>query len=162
MIRRLSLISLLAAAILAMPLAAQSVTQPATQAKPAESPLFAEIAAQDAAMFAAFNAHDLPGLMSFFSEDLEFFHDKDGLERYAKVNEGFARLFKMDMGLKRTLVPGTLRVYPIPGYGAMEFGQHRFCHFENGRDDCGNFEFTTIWQKKEGRWKVTRILSYGH
>jgi ketosteroid isomerase-like protein len=144
--------------MLAIPAAAQS----AAAAKVPESPLYIEIAAQDAAMFAAFNAHDLPGLMSFFSEDLEFYHDKDGLESYAKVNEGFARLFKMNMGLKRTLVPGTLRVYPIPGYGAMEIGQHRFCHFENGRDDCGTFDFSHIWQKKDDRWRVTRILSYGH
>jgi hypothetical protein len=27
----------------------------------------------------------------------------------------------------RELVPGTLEVHPIPGYGALEIGAHRFC-----------------------------------
>jgi hypothetical protein len=54
-------------------------------AAPAASPqppsaLYTEIANADAAIFGAFNAHDVPKLMSYFSEDLEFYHDKDGLE----------------------------------------------------------------------------------
>jgi len=156
--RRLSLISLIAAAVITL----CSTTAAAQPAAPSESTLTTEIAAQDAAMFAAFNSHDLPGLMNYFSEDLEFYHDKDGLLSYAKVTDGFKRLFAMDMGLKRTLVPGTMHVYPIPNYGALEVGQHKFCHVENGRDDCGVFEFSHVWQKKDDRWRVTRILSYGH
>lgn len=29
-------------------------------------------------------------------------------------------------GVKRTLIPGSLRVYPIENYGAVQMGQHRF------------------------------------
>ncbi|MNC99919.1 hypothetical protein D3C83_183680 [compost metagenome] len=53
-------------------------------------------------------------------------------------------------------------MYPIPGYGAMEVGVHRFCHVENGKEDCGNFKFVHIWQKKDGQWKITRVVSYDH
>ena len=44
----------------------------------AGTPLRDEIAAADAAMFAAFNAHDADGLGAWFASDLEFYHDKDG------------------------------------------------------------------------------------
>jgi hypothetical protein len=64
--------------------------------------------------------------------------------------------------MRRDLVPGTLEVYPIKGYGAIEIGAHRFCHKEDGKDDCGVFKFVQIWQKQESGWKVTRVVSYGH
>jgi hypothetical protein len=44
----------------------------------------------------------------------------------------------------------------------MELGTHRFCHIENGKQDCGSFRFAHVWQKKDDRWRVTRVLSYGH
>ena len=152
--------------LITMLLLAACVSAPAKQnaatTAPQESPLDREIAEQDAAMFAAFNAGDVSSLMAFFSEDLEFYHDKDGLLSYGKVRAGFSRLFAQNMGLRRELVPGTLKVFPVPGYGAIETGSHRFCHMENGKQDCGVFEFTQVWQKKDGRWQVTRELSYGH
>lgn len=128
----------------------------------AETPLEKEIAEQDAAMFAAFNAHDPQALMAFFSEDLEFYHDKDGRLTYEKVREGLTRGLTNNSDLRRDLVPGTLEVFPIPGYGAMEIGAHRFCHTENGKQDCGVFRFAHVWQKKDDRWRVTRVLSYDH
>jgi hypothetical protein len=62
----------------------------------------------------------------------------------------------------RDLVPGSVEVYPIHGYGAIEVGAHRFCHEEGGRDDCGSFRFLDIWQQTNGAWKVTRVVSYDH
>ena len=44
----------------------------------------------------------------------------------------------------------------------MEVGSHRFCHLENGKQDCGVFEFAHVWKEDAGRWRVTRVLSYGH
>jgi len=128
----------------------------------AETPLEKEIAEQDAAMFAAFNAHDAAKLMTFFADDLEFFHDKDGRLTRANVAEGLTRVLTNNGDLRRELVPGTLEVYPVPGYGAMELGVHRFCHTENGKQDCGVFRFAHVWQKKDGRWRVTQVLSYDH
>jgi N-acetylated-alpha-linked acidic dipeptidase len=128
----------------------------------AASSLRDEIAKQDAAMFGAFNAHDLPRVMSFFAPDLEFYHDKDGQQSYADAEKGFGTLFARNDGMRRELVPGTLQVYPMGKDGAIATGAHRFCHVENGKDDCGVFQFSMVWRKKGDAWKVTRVLSYDH
>ncbi|HXJ37833.1 MAG TPA: hypothetical protein VNH18_01070, partial [Bryobacteraceae bacterium] len=82
----------------------------------------------------------------------------------------------------RELVPGTLEVYPIRGYGAIELGVHRFHHpghekeFPGARQlgmtrfldpgaavwPAGEAKFLHIWQLKDGTWKLTRVASYGH
>lgn len=51
------------------------------------------------------------------------------------------------------LVPGSMEVYPIKDYGAIETGLHRFCHEDNGKQDCGTFKFLPAWQKKTGNGK---------
>jgi hypothetical protein len=129
---------------------------------PKPSPLYEEIAQQDAALFGAYNAHDLPRMMSFFAKDVEFYHDKDGLVRYADIEAGFRNLFARNDGLRRDLVPGSMKVYPMGKDGAIETGAHRFCHVENGKDDCGVFQFANVWRKIDGRWQITRLLSYDH
>lgn len=125
-------------------------------------PLFDEIAAQDRAMFEAFNAHDAEKIGTFFDDGLEFYHDAGGLSGKPESVAGLARMFAQNNGIRRDLVPGSLQVYPIKDYGAIEIGAHRFCHQEDGKDDCGVFQFVQIWQKKNGGWKVTRVVSYDH
>lgn len=127
-----------------------------------EAALRAEIVGLDAAMFGAFNDHDLERLMALFDADLEFYHDLGGLQRYADVAAGFKNLFARGDGLRRDLVEGSLEIYPIKDYGALEVGAHRFCHVENGREDCGTFRFLQVWKKEAAGWKVTRVMSYGH
>jgi ketosteroid isomerase-like protein len=116
----------------------------------------------DGALSRAFNAHDLDRLMALFAEDLEFYHDVDGLQRRAEVADGFRGLFARNDGIRRELVPGSLEVHDIPGFGAVEIGAHRFCHEEGGRADCGTFRFVHVWRMKDGDWKITRVVSYGH
>ena len=124
--------------------------------------LTTEIQKQDAAFFGAFNAHELESMMAFFAADVEFYHDKDGRQSFDQLKAGFQTLFSRNDGIRRDLVPGTLRVYPVPNYGAIETGSHKFCHVERGKDDCGAFQFVLVWQKLEGRWRVTRALSFDH
>ena len=45
------------------------------------------------------------------------------------------------------LIPGTLEVYPIANYGAVEIGAHRF-HHPGHDDDVGEAKFIHLWQKK--------------
>ena len=67
------------------------------------------------------------------------------------------------LGLVRTLIPGSLKVYPVPGYGAIQEGEHRFCHPVDGGQDCGTFQFVHIWRESaSGNWQLTRVISYGH
>jgi ketosteroid isomerase-like protein len=124
--------------------------------------LTTEIQKQDVAFFGAFNAHELEAMMAFFAADVEFYHDKDGRLSFDQVKAGFQTMFSRNDGIRRDLVPGTLRVYPVPNYGAIETGSHKFCHVERGKDDCGAFQFVLVWQKQEGRWRVTRALSFDH
>jgi ketosteroid isomerase-like protein len=120
------------------------------------------IAAMDKKMFDAFNAHDVDLLMSMFADDLEFYHDKGGLTNHQQTQEGFTKMFINAPDIMRTIVPDTMKVYPIKDFGAIELGTHRFCHKENGKDDCGDFPFVMVWKKVGDSWKVSRVVSYGH
>lgn len=136
-----------------------------TKAQPnpeSKETLFNEIARMDSLVFTALNTRDTLQFKTFFSEDLEFYHDKGGLTGYDHTINFLKSLVESKSDLRRELVKGSLKVYPIPGYGAMEIGTHRFCHMENGKEDCGNFKFIHIWQKKDGQWKITRVVSYDH
>ncbi|MGL4597272.1 MAG: nuclear transport factor 2 family protein [Bacteroidia bacterium] len=131
---------------------------------PVSEALYREIYLQDSLLFAAFNAHDSASLMNFFTPDLEFFHDKGGLSDLRGTASGFQRLFANNTttGLRRDLVQGSMEVYPIANYGAVQTMLHRFCHLENGKQDCGTFKNMMIWKKTDAGWKVSRVVSYDH
>jgi hypothetical protein len=132
------------------------------QNKKADEKLYAEIAHMDSVVFSAFNSRDTITFKKLFSEDLEFYHDKGGLTGYAETIGFMRSTANNNNGLRRDLIPGTLEVYPIPNYGAMEIGSHRFCHQENGKQDCGTFKFVHIWKQIGDEWKIARVVSYGH
>ena len=124
--------------------------------------LYKTIGHMDSVMFNAFNTQNLEVLKSVFAENLEFYHDKGGLTNYSTSMENFKKVFQNNPGLHRELVKGTLEVYPIPGYGAVEMGEHRFSHMENGKEEVAVFKFTHVWQFKNNEWKATRVVSVGH
>jgi ketosteroid isomerase-like protein len=148
-------VSLLIAVI--VPVIGQSPT-PTKEARE----LFETIVRMDAKTFDAFNTHDVSTLMSMFAEDVEFYHDSGGLTNFQQTKEGFTKMFANSPDIRRDLVKESLEVYPIKDYGAIEIGAHRFCHKENGKDDCGTFKFAMIWRKTGDTWKISRVLSYGH
>lgn len=131
---------------------------------PAPNALTSTIASLDSALFAAFNAHDAAALGAWFTPDLEFYHDKGGLAGYDSTMAGFQRMFTQaaTAGMHREMVPGTLEVYPIGEFGALEVCQHRFCHTENGKEECGTFKNIMVWRKDGGSYKVSRVISYDH
>ena len=139
-----------------------STGAPAASAPASPNELYQKVVQLDADMFAAFNAKNVDKLMAYFAANVEFYHDKGGLSNFSQTKEGFARMFAQTPDIRRALVPGSLEVYPVQGYGAMHIGQHRFCHQENGRDDCGTFKFVMLWQEQAGTWKITRVVSYSH
>jgi hypothetical protein len=124
--------------------------------------LYSGIIHMDSVLFNAFNSRDIKTFEKLFSTDLEFFHDKGGLTDYTYTIQSLKNAAARNDGLKRELVPGSLEIYPIPNYGAMEIGAHTFCHQENGKQDCGTFKFVHIWKKMENEWKITRVVSYDH
>lgn len=147
---------------LVLALTCLALTSAVSAQLPQTDALYREIAEMDRVLFEAFNNRDLEKQKTIFARDIEFFHDQGGVSNYGRLIENTKRLFAQNNGLKRTLVPGSLEIYPINGYGALQIGAHTFCHVENGRDDCGTFKFVQVWQKRSDGWKLTRVISYGH
>ena len=132
------------------------------EARATSGELYNRIRQQDSLLFIAFNSKNLEAMKPFFGQDLELFQDNNGVKNYDNVITSFGRMFKQDFVLTRKLVPGSLEVYPIKDYGAIETGQHTFSHMENGQMIVGTFKFLHIWQYKDGVWKITRIVTYDH
>jgi hypothetical protein len=124
--------------------------------------LFNEIKQMDSIMFQAFNTQNMEKFKAMFTEDLEWFQDNGGLIPYKTVFENFGNTFKNENKLSRELVKGSLEVYPIKDYGAIQIGRHQFKHVENGKLEIGTFKFLMIWQKKDSLWRISRVVSYDH
>jgi hypothetical protein len=127
-----------------------------------DSVLFNTIFKQDSLLFSAFNEKDIPGFADFLDNSLEFFHDKGGLTDKTYSINSLKNVAANVPDLRRTLIKESMEVYPVPNYGAVQISQHRFCHMENGKMDCGVFKFIHVWKKTETGWKVTRIISVDH
>lgn len=122
------------------------------------------IASLDQAMFDAFNNRDISILQSILSEELEFYHDLGGVTNYTQNIEAFKKTFASDRKLRRSLVAGSMDVCPIKDYGAVQTGLHRFYVTEKGQEEklSSEAKFVNLWQYRNGEWKITKIISYGH
>jgi hypothetical protein len=127
-----------------------AISQTDESIAPNTQTLYEEIAYMDSLLFFAFNTRNLDKLKVLFTEDLEFYHDTAGLGSYEQNMASSERLVRQNNDLRRELVKGSLEVYPIKDYGAIEIGMHTFCHTENGQKDCGTFKFVHIWRKENG------------
>jgi hypothetical protein len=120
------------------------------------------ITALDAALFDSYNRCDLVKFASFIDDNVEFYHDQGGVTLgQAALTDSVKK--NICGKVTRDLVPGSLKVYPMKGYGALEVGVHRFHH--PGHDDTegvGEGQFIHLWQYKDGAWKITRVVSYDH
>jgi len=154
--------------LLLLPLLALFASQAEAQAVPplesiqSQAELDKVITTLDAALFDAYNRCDLEKFASFFVDDVEFYHDQGGV---TLGREKLTESVKKNICGKTTreLVPGTLQIYYMKGYGAVEMGVHRFHH--PGHEDTegvGEGRFVHLWQFKDGAWKITRVISYDH
>ncbi len=141
---------------------AKQAPKPEAAAEPNQ--LYNTVAELDTLVFDAFNRCAEPGQLDkhagFFAPDVEFYHDNGGVtwtrdEMIAGTRNNVCGKFS------RELVAGSLKVYPIKGFGAIAQGSHRFCQFASGKCE-GMADFTMIWREQEGKWQLTRVLSYGH
>jgi len=148
--------------LLAVPLC-RADGQSATEPSAAE--LTRTVAALDTRLFDAYNRCDLDTLGAIVADDLEFYHDKTGLSR---GRAPFIEALRNNICGKvhRDLVPGSLEVYPLRTYGAVEIGSHVFCDpRQTARCDprtSGAARFVMLWQNDGGPWKLTRVISYDH
>jgi hypothetical protein len=168
------LIAAVAAVLTAQSLPAQSLpaqTLPA-QTLPQGAALTSAIAERDAAMFTLFfDRCDPAALSAIIAPDFEMYHDRDGV--VATSGEQFVAIYAKSCAAKkapdawrsrRELVTASLNVHPVPGYGAIEDGEHVF--YERRGDGpehkAGTARFTQLWRLAPGGWQLARVFSYGH
>jgi len=151
--RALCLFPILMLGVAGIPAHAQSKKEP--------DALFKTIQALDTQLFDAYNHCDLATMDAMVADDLEFYHDQTGL---SVGKTPFIAAIKQNIcgKVERTLVAGSMEVYPLKGYGAVEIGVHRFHHPAHPEDGMGEAKFVTLWQNKDGVWKVTRAISFDH
>ncbi|WP_343521701.1 nuclear transport factor 2 family protein [Pedobacter sp.] len=132
--------------------------------QPKDPSLQQTIFKQDSLLFDALNRQDIKALGAFFSQDLEFYNDGGGKTDLKTTMENFGSLFARNKAsnLHRELEKASLEVYPIPGYGAIALGNHRFLHTENGKQEIGKQKFIITWKFDNNQWLATRIVSLGH
>ena len=147
----------------------QVVTAPAAEATmPVDSSrsgvLFEELRRADSLLFdASFVSCNAAKANGIFSDDVEFYHDRAGFSSGAQVRETTKNLTRncpRDRGITREVIAGSLRVYPIANYGAVQIGVHRFV--ERGAATSDVAQFVHLWHRTDGGWRLARVLSFDH
>jgi hypothetical protein len=127
-------------------------------------PLYDALLEMDRRLFeASFVTCDAATANAIFADDVEFYHDQAGRSVGEQVRENTRRLTSScpaDRGVTRSLVPGSLRLYPIQAYGAVQMGTHRF--EERGSATSTITRFVHVWQLSDGHWRLARVLSLDH
>ncbi len=144
------------ALVLPTQIRAQSTLSPSP-----DQQLLNKIAALDRSLFDAYNKCDLEEFGSLLSDDIEFYHDKGGFTHSRKSVVAAIKTNACGK-VRRELVAGTIE-YPIPGYGAIETGIHRFYNRQSGAEEGGDpVKFLHVWRNKGGQYTLTRVISYAH
>jgi len=145
------------------PVYGAAAAEPEVSGTATQDPLYQKMLALDTALFDSFNKCSDPAELkkhaAFFAQGVEFYHDLGGVTLGA--DSMLANTRKNVCGkFRRELDVASFRVFPIPGYGAMTIGTHRFCHTPTTCEGAG--EFTMLWRQTNGQWQITRSLSYAH
>lgn len=138
---------------------------------PAQPALTQAIAARDTALFdMMFAGCDASALTAMVTDDMEFYHDKGGLMTRDAFIADYARSCAAKRApdawrSRRELVAGSMRVYAIPGFGAVEEGAHVF-HERKGDGPerlVGKARFSILWKLgADGQWRMARTFSIDH
>ncbi len=123
-----------------------------------EKELFKTIVALDSTFFTAYNTCDLKTAADLISEDLEFYHDQGGL---STSKEDMMNGLKNNIcgKVRRELVKGSVEVSPIPNYGAVQIGMHKFYNNQEPNAESKPSRFVTVWKKTKNSWQITRVIS---
>lgn len=152
------------AVALAMVAAAPDVgrAQAAPTAEPRRSgPLYDRLARADSLLFDALFARcDAGRALALLADDVEFYDDRSGLSEGEDLREDFRRLTAScpaGNGVRRILLPGSVAVYPVEGFGAVQTGVHHFV--ERGASTSTVARFLHVWKREGDGWKLARIVS---
>ena len=126
--------------------------------KPADQQLHATISNMDSIFFDAYNSCNMEKQKEIYADDIEFFHDKGGLST-SKSDILEATENNICGKVTRSLLKGSIEVYPINNYGAVEIGYHKF--FNNQEPDAPSIpsKFIIMWNFEKEQWKITKVIS---
>ena len=117
-----------------------------------------EIVKMDSIYFNAYNTCNLKKQEELLSDDIEFLHDKGGVS--TSKEEILSDIEKKICGkVTRTLIKGSIEVYPIHDYGAVQIGYHKFYNNQEPTLKSIPAKFIIIWKKENNNWKMKRIVS---
>ncbi len=135
------------------------------------SDLHKTILSKDSLLFqVGFNTCDISQFETLLSEKFEFFHDTGGRSDKTKfltdLKNGLCKSPETYQS-RRELIPGSTQVFPLYEngklYGAIQYGEHRFYEFMNGKERfASTAKFTHVWILEDGVWKLNKSLSYDH
>jgi hypothetical protein len=126
---------------------------------------------KDSLFWISYNNCDVDAFRKFFTDDVEFYHDKGGITLGIEALASSVRqnlCGRKDFRIRRALVQGTQEIFPMENngkiYGAIISGDHDFFITENGKPEyhSGQAKFTHVWLIKNNEWKMSRVLSYNH
>lgn len=144
----------------------------AAVALPEGAALTEAVRVRDAEFFdLAFLRCDPARLRTMLTADFEFYHDRDGV--VARDAEAFvadydrschARQQPDAWRSRRELVAASLNVHPVPGFGAIEDGEHLFYERQGEGPEqlVGRARFTQLWALTPDGWRLARVFSYAH
>ncbi len=132
------------------------------------SDLYKTILSKDSLLFdAGFNHCDLRQFENLLSDNLRFYHDKDGISDKTKfltdLKNGICNS-QTNRQVQRFLVKESTEIFPLYKngvlYGAVQNGEHTFS--EKRESQGGIAKFTNVWQLENGEWKLTNSFSFDH
>lgn len=134
--------------------------------------LHEEIAAMDDSLFAAiYDECDTGVVARLVTEDFEMYHDINGLMAASRSQfvSALERACAMQRAgeyprMRRELTRGTMKVYPVPNYGAMQVAEHSFYELLPAGEErlIGRALLTNVWRRDVAGWMLARSLSYDH
>lgn len=125
--------------------------------RPVNVELFNSITRMDSIFWKAYNTCDIELQAEIYSENIEFFHDQMGLITSKKIILDATRN-NICGKITRELVKGSVEVYPIPNFGAVQTGMHKF---RNAQENWNSEElkFIIVWEQKQNSWKIAKVIS---
>ena len=125
---------------------------------PQSKELFNVVVHMDSVYFNAYNSCDMEAQARIYADSIEFYHDKGGL---TTSKQALLDAIKNNIcgKVSRELVPGSIEVYPVAGFGAVEIGLHRFIKHAEGNSRSKPDKFIVVWKQKGDQWQITRVIS---
>jgi ketosteroid isomerase-like protein len=136
----------------------QTKAQDVYEYVPQSKELYNVILHMDSVYFNAYNSCDMETQARIYADSIEFYHDKGGL---TTSKQALLEAIKNNICGKvtRELVPGSIEIYPIAEFGAVEMGLHRFINHAEGNSRSKPDKFIVVWKQRDDQWQITRVIS---